>query len=557
MKNKGKTSAKLEATTLLLDDELELDELTNVKGIKALDNKRAKESISYFAFWYLGIKPQRFQHMIFKEIEKGNKRLAVVASRQIGKSLAYQVAVLWAAFYDKFPTGSSSNNQNTKIVVVSRSDEQAKKFMNDIRNLMFAGDARLHDLTGGSSKEFFTRRIDTKKENTKTAITLLPRRGSSVGPTIKCFPPTGATRGETANILVIDEAGWVDDDVYNEDIKKVITRTNGLILLSSTPNGQKGFFFQTIDPFDQFKVKEYKRFCFPWQVCEDDRQIKMVNQDLEFAEKTGNMRSFRQEYECSFEANNQAYLSSEKIDEMVDDLLALVYEYKDNQSVLAIDYGMTNSRTVVTISTKESETKPYRLLYQKEFPSEFDESELLNPVNNFSIEALSKRFNFQAIVVDDCPQGYTTNKQLEAKGYYVLKFNFRSDQADRNRGYSGFRSLIHQEKIRMPEIEDLTLQMKQLEVSQGKIHESISKPKGGRDDRVDSFMMSLYPWILEELGDEGFSTVESEKDEKIEVPYGRVDTLAKQLGLYDIQKSKKEEDKIYKDMKEEYELWHG
>ena len=151
--------------------------------------------------------------------------------------------------------------------------------------------------------------------------------------------------------------------------------------------------------------------------------------------------------------------------------------------------------------------KPYRLLYQKEFPADFDESELMNPVNDYSIPSLSKRFHFQAIVVDDCPQGYRTNKELENNGYYVLRFNFRSDQADRNRGYNGFRSLIHQEKVAIPDIEDLILQLKQLEVTSNKIHESISKPRGGRDDRADSFMMSLYPWILEELGDEGFQAV--------------------------------------------------
>lgn len=546
------TSARLEPTPLLLEDELELEELTNIKGIKGLDHKIAKKNISYFAFHYLGIKPQRFQHMIFREVERGNKRLCVGSSRQIGKSLAYQIVALWAAFYDKFPTGSASHNKNTKVLIVSKSDEQAKKFMNDIRNLIYAGDARIHTLTGGTSEKFFSRRIDEKKENTKTSITFLPRGGSVVGPVIKCFPPTGAIRGETGNVVIIDEAAFVDDEVYNEDVKKTVTRTDGLILLSSTPKGQSGFFYQIMDPFNKFKIHEYKRFCFPWQVCEDERQIEMVKKDKDFAEKTGNMRSFRQEYEVSFEADNQSFFESGKIDDMVDDRISEVYEYKDNPAVLAIDYGMTTSRTVVTISTKEDEVKPYRLLYQREFPENFDESELMIESNEFSVPSLAKRFNIRAVVVDDCAQGYRTNKELENKGYYVMRFNFRSDQADRNRGYTGFRSLIHQGLVRAYNLEELEVQMKQIEIVSGKIHDSIRKPQGGRDDRVDSFMMSLYPWVLEELGEDGFSVAFSENSQRtIDTSDPRTDHELERFGFGRDVKT------MTKTMEEEYKLWYG
>lgn len=879
-KNK-QSSTKLEPTTLLLDHELELEEITDPKGVKGLDSKRARESISYFAYWYLGIKPQRFQHMIFKELEKGNKRIAVIASRQIGKSLAYQVAALWAAFYNKFPSGPSSNNKNTKVIIVSKDDEASKKFMGEIRKLIYAGDAHIYNLTGGNSKTFFSRRIDTKAENTKSAISFLPRGGSSTGANIKCFPPTGAIRGNTGDLVVVDEAAFIEDEIFHEDIKKTLSRTDGYLMISSTPKGQSGFFFQIMDPMGAFKIHEYKRFSFPRSVCEDPNQLKMIEQDFIFAERTGNMRSFRQEYECSFEADNQSFISSEKIDEMDDDSLSLVYEYKENPSVMAIDYGMSSSRTVVTVSAMEDHKKPYRLLWQKEFEEGFNEVELMNPVNDFSVQTLHQRFNIQAIVVDDClvagtevlmadrtrkniedvevgefvlsydfkkdcyvdkpvirtistgdrktyrvnfrngtsvvtsgnhkwfvknkrsnkvsvtttkeldpktqyipvalnmpskgeepvteeeayllgmyiaeghkrptrkaffisqlkesgrdkikkalektnwvwqengkgfylsdvfelkqlfdecgvgaenkripeevfrweswlqeavyeglmdgdgcrqaerkdkrgfkvsetesyytsstqlnddfrllalmlnkpthyrmrihsgfgsikqqyepvwcegsamnsgrlyvasieeegyqptfdievegthsfvlpesgvithncPQGFTTNKQLEDKGYYVLRFNFRSDQADRNRGYSGFRSLIHQEKVRIPYIEELILQLKQLEVTSGKIHESIGKPRGGRDDRADSFMMSLYPWIREELGDEGFETTNaSEFEEKMDSPYGRVDTQARQLGIYDIHKKGAEIKKMAEEFGDEYKLWHG
>ena len=97
--------------------------------------------------------------------------------------------------------------------------------------------------------------------------------------------------------------------------------------------------------------------------------------------------------------------------------------------------------------------------------------------------------------------------------------------------------------------------MKQLEVSEGKLHESISKPRGGKDDRVDSFMMSLYPWVLEEDGEEGFELITPDEDDKVEAPYGRVDTFAKELGLYDPTSEKEKE--LKEEFKEEYEAWYG
>jgi hypothetical protein len=235
-----------------------------------------------------------------------------------------------------------------------------------------------------------------------------------------------------------------------------------------------------------------------------------VQLEKENAEKMGNIKVFQQEYEADFTIDETAFFESKKVDEAIDTSLAEVYEWKETACCLAIDYGMTSCNTVITITTK-LDSGQIRLLYQREFELGFDDNLLMDDSLEDSIPSLIRRFFVSWIVPDSCAQGFRTNKEMQAKGYPVISnkgsigddtgWNFRSDQADRNRGYVGFRSKLHQGLIRMPKIGDLVTQMKALQSIDNKIYTSIRKPQGGKDDRIDSFMMSCIPWTI--LDDEG------------------------------------------------------
>src|SRR3990167_2300318 len=226
-----------------------------------LEARTAKRSPTYFMYQYLGMKPYVYQHILFEAISKGIKRIAICKPRQIGISLSIAVLAFWATFLNVFPSGAY---KNTKVGIISRSDEQAKKLMNEIKKILHQGDRYMEKKNGRSAKDFFTKMIDKKGLNNKTNLSW--RNGC----TIKSFAPTDASRGETFDLVLVDEAAFVDKPIFIEVIEPTVSATGGYIILVSTPKGQKGFFFEIFDPFEKMKEHEYKRFWYNWRQNENE-----------------------------------------------------------------------------------------------------------------------------------------------------------------------------------------------------------------------------------------------------------------------------------------------
>ena len=434
---------------------------------------------SYFMFHQLGLRPYYFQHMMYREVKHGTKKIIVCSSRQIGKSIAVAVLALWAASYNCYPSGVG---KNTKVGIVSASDEQAKKLMAEIKKLMLIGDVWLKK--AWNVEKFFTSKISTEDTNTKKHISFID------GSFIKCFPPTDAARGETLDLLIIDEGAFVDKEVFKESIEPTTSSTGKRIIITSTPKGQSGFFYETFDPEDVQSSHEYKRFWFPYTSCEDTERVTDLNKQKALASINGNIRSFQQEYEAMFTVDNEAFFDSAKVDACINDNLTQEVEWKTTDCVLGIDYGLTICHSVLTISTCEKGV--IRPLFQYAYPLSSDDNLIVKDIDDLAL-----RFNIVKIIPDDCPQGNSINQHLVNRGYDVEPFNFRSDQAsgERNRGYYQLRQALNSGRVIMPRIPELITELKQLQEIKLAINVKICKPTGGHDDRADSFLMSCIPFL--------------------------------------------------------------
>lgn len=62
---------------------------------------------------------------------------------------------------------------------------------------------------------------------------------------IVCLPgKEGTVRGySSVDLLLVDEAGWVSDELY-QAVRPMLAVSGGRIVLLSTPNGKRGFFYQ-------------------------------------------------------------------------------------------------------------------------------------------------------------------------------------------------------------------------------------------------------------------------------------------------------------------------
>jgi len=188
----------------------------------------------------------------------GNKNIAIRAGRQVGKSTA--IAVLAGEFAVK--------NEDKVIMIISAVERQA--FLLFEKVLEFIDDRYSQMVTWGKNKP------------TKSQLTL--KNGSR----IYCLP-TGldgyGIRGYTIDLLIADEAAYINDDVFNAITPSLAARKNAKIVLLSTPFGREGYFARAFnDPtFETFHITS--------------EECSRINKEfLEQEKKRMTKRQYMQEY---------------------------------------------------------------------------------------------------------------------------------------------------------------------------------------------------------------------------------------------------------------------
>jgi hypothetical protein len=101
-------------------------------------------------------------------------------------------------------------------------------------------------------------------------------------------------RGWSANLLVIDEAAYVADEVYSA-VTPLLAATRGDLWLLSTPNGKRGFFFQE---FSLAADRNWLRLTAPAEGPGASGRIDPAFLATERTRKT--TEQFAQEYLCEF-----------------------------------------------------------------------------------------------------------------------------------------------------------------------------------------------------------------------------------------------------------------
>ena len=310
-------------------------------------------------------------------------------------------------------------------------------------------------------------------------------------------------------MVIVDEAAFVDAEIFKDAIEPTVSAVNGKIILSSTPKGQSGFFWELFDPENIKESHEYERFWFYWQMVENAVQKRIIEAKLKDSRETGNTKSFDQEYNALFTVDQEAFFMNADIEKNAKKEFSQEYE-SDLPCSIGLDYGMVNSETSITVVARDKNT--IKLLFQFS-QAELDDNLLTDNDWEHSIQNLIKRYpNTEHVVVDDCAQGHRTNTELETLGYPVFRFDFRSDKTSgqRNRGYYRFRTALKMYLIKYPWIPQLISQMKSLQETKLEIFTRIKGPRNYLDDRIDSFMMACYPFLVED-GSFGSSVVDYDK----------------------------------------------
>lgn len=121
-----------------------------------------------------------------------------------------------------------------------------------------------------------------------------------------------ATVGYTADLLILDEAKIIPDDLY-KSVRPMLATTGGRMVALTTPLGQRGWFYEAWKQCDEAKAlgkpepyRRFKRTC--WECPRRDDTF------LEQERRLIGDHWFRQEYEVEFLAPEGAVFRAEDVD---------------------------------------------------------------------------------------------------------------------------------------------------------------------------------------------------------------------------------------------------
>lgn len=200
-----------------------------------------------------------------------SKQIILLCSRQNGKSTACSLLALYEALY---VTGSLT-------LVVAPSQRQSMETFRKIRDA--------YNALEGIPPPVMESSLRLELSN-GSRVVVLPAKEANV-------------RGFSGvDLLVIDEASRVPDDLYNA-LRPTMAVSNGRIVLLSTPFGSRGFYFR-----EWSEGADWQRFKVTAAECP-----RIADTWLEKEKARIGSWWFSQEYECSFNDNIDQIFSTEDI----------------------------------------------------------------------------------------------------------------------------------------------------------------------------------------------------------------------------------------------------
>ena len=214
-----------------------------------------------------------------------DKRFLILdCSRQSGKSSILAVLAFWTAL----------THENGLILIVAE-QRQSNEDLRKVRELVRGYDKYLRKKYGGAlTCGLLTENVGSLEFANHSRIVALPANEK--------------VRGFSApTLVVIDEAAWVDDEVFIA-VDPMMEVSQGKLIIASTPNGTSGFYYR------EWSNPRYTRIRVPWQECP-----RISRESIESKRSIYGEAYVKQEYECEFLDDISSLFSEQALRESIDE----------------------------------------------------------------------------------------------------------------------------------------------------------------------------------------------------------------------------------------------
>lgn len=423
-----------------------------------LDYENLRESPSTFVSKIIGVEPFDYQKEFMNH---PSSKKVFQAGRQVGKSRTAS----WMALHH------AVTNPGSLVLITADALRQSSELFNQL--LSEISESGLSDEHWGIERS--TQTVIEFSNDSRIKVVPTGRNGHKI-------------RGFTADMVIVDEADFVDDKIFEEIIEPMLWVNDGEFVIASTPFGASGYFYDKaklaeIEGSDWFKVH-----------AEPTDNPLVDEEDIESYKEGKTSKQIKQEVYGRFVDSGDQFFPDTLIkNSLSDDVERGVKQYPTENSEKRVDRNADIYLGVDIASSGADETV---LAVSDEYGNIFsiEQHDISIPEAKKRIKTLDNHYNFEKINIDRTGLGDGVPADLRSDIGRKVDDVYLSTQKKQSI-YQNFKAKLEAGEVIIQNKKDVRVQMSNLGFSKTASNNLSIHAKGDfHDDIVDA--MAIVVWAL-------------------------------------------------------------
>lgn len=400
-----------------------------------------------FAEKILGMKPFPYQA---KLLEDASKRIVACMGRQTGKTTIIALKAIYFA----------DTNRDVIVLITSPSLRQSMIMFDRIASFVF-------------SAAYLRNRV------VRATGTLIQFENGSRIIALPCSEHM--LRGYTANMVILDEASWIPEQVITQILFPMLSTTDGYAIFLSTPWDKNHFFYRAfVNPaYSVHRVKS--------------NECPLVKPEfLEEMQQNMTHEAYLMEYEAEFVEALNSYFPLALIRACVELAQRLGVElctsleasFISGDYYAGVDFGKLQDYSVLTVLKREGDT--LKLVYLYQFPLETPYTQVIG-----HLVRANQKFQFRSVLVDQTGVGEPVLEEIRNQGLRNVggvKFTVQTKEEL----LTSLKIAMEQNRLAIPYHRQLCQQINEQQHEYSKSgHLQFSHPENSHDDMLWALALAV------------------------------------------------------------------